>query len=94
MSRDSVHIIKRPLITEKTSYASSEHGRYSFVVANDARKPQIKAAIEELYGVRVKRVATQVNKGSYFRTRFGPGKTSDWKKATVQLHEDDRIELF
>ena len=56
--------------------------------------PEIKAAIQSLYGVRVERVSTQIRKGKYFRTRFGPAKSSDWKKATVQLHEEDRIELF
>ena len=47
-----------------------------------------------LYGVRVEKVATQIRKGKYFRTRFGPGKTANWKKAVVQLHPDDRIDLF
>ncbi len=87
-------IIKRPLITEKTTWESEARNRYSFEVAMEARKPQIKHAIESLYGVRVNNVATQVRKGKYFRTRFGTAKTSEWKKATVQLHEEDRIDLF
>ena len=87
-------IIKRPLITEKSTWESEARNRYSFEVTMDARKPQIKHAIESLYGVRVASVATQVRKGKYFRTRFGHAKTSEWKRATVQLHEDDRIDLF
>ena len=68
--------------------------RYSFVVHMKARKPQIKAAVEHLYDVRVSKVSTQVRKGKYRRTRFGQAKTSDWKRATVQLQEGDRIELI
>jgi ribosomal protein L23 len=44
--------------------------------------------------VRVVKVATQIRKGKYFRTKFGQAKTGNWKRATVQLHSDDRIELF
>ena len=91
---EATDIVKKPLITEKTTWESGDRNRYSFEVEMKARKPQIKAAIEKLYGVRVERVSTQIRKGKYFRTRFGPAKSSDWKKATVQLHEEDRIELF
>jgi len=91
---EATTVIKRPLITEKSTVESGERNRYSFEVDMRARKPQIKAAIESIYGVRVERVATQVRKGKYFRTRFGPAKTSSWKRAVVQLHEEDRIELF
>ena len=87
-------LIKRPLITEKCTWEGTERNRYSFVVHDRARKPQIKRAIEQLYEVRVRKVSTQIRKGKYRRTRFGPAKTSDWKKATVHLHEDDRIDLF
>jgi large subunit ribosomal protein L23 len=91
---EATDIVKKPLITEKSTWESTDRNRYAFEVSMQARKPQIKAAIEKLYGVRVERVSTQVRKGKYFRTRFGPAKSSDWKRATVQLHEEDRIELF
>ncbi len=87
-------LIKRPLVTEKCTWEGTDRNRYSFVVDGKARKPQIKRAIEQLYEVRVKKVSTQIRKGKYRRTKFGPAKTSDWKKATVHLHEDDRIDLF
>lgn len=87
-------IIKKPLITEKSAWETESRNRYSFEVDMHARKPQIKAAIEAIYGVKVQRVSTQVRKGKYFRTRFGPAKTNSWKRATVQLAGDDRIELF
>ena len=98
-------IIKRPLITEKSTWEASHEipkgaragqpvNRYSFEVDMRARKPQIRAAIELIYSVRVAKVATQIRKGKYFRTKFGAAKSSNWKKAVVQLHPDDRIDLF
>lgn len=87
-------VLKRPLITEKCTWENVARNRYSFVVHMKARKPQIKAAVEHLYDVRVSKVSTQVRKGKYRRTRFGQAKTSDWKRATVQLQEGDRIELI
>lgn len=94
MAREAIHIVKRPLITEKSTWEAGARNRYAFEVAADARKPEIKQAIEELYGVRVQSVATQLRKGKHFRTRFGYAKKSDWKRATVLLHEEDTIELF
>ena len=87
-------IIKKPLITEKSTWEGNSRNRYSFLVDLHAHKPQIRGAIEALYGVRVEKVTTQVRKGKYFRTKFGPAKSSNWKKAIVQLHSEDRIELF
>ncbi|MCC7146039.1 MAG: 50S ribosomal protein L23 [Phycisphaeraceae bacterium] len=87
-------VIKRPLITEKATWESESRNRYSFQVDMRARKPQIKTAVEELYKVRVVRISTQVRKGRYVRTRYGTRKAPSWKRATVELHPDDRIELF
>jgi large subunit ribosomal protein L23 len=94
MTREPIHVVKRPLITEKSAWESDSRNRFSFEVAADARKPEIKQAIEQLYGVRVKSVATQLRKGKHFRTRFGYAKKADWKRATVLLHDEDTIELF
>lgn len=87
-------VIKRPLVTEKCTWEAGAHNRYSFEVNMKADKGQIRRAIAGLYKVRVEAVSTQVRKGKYRRTRFGTAKTKDWKKATVQLHPDDQIELF
>jgi len=105
MAVHSTYIIKRPLVTEKGTWEATHErskgkkagmplNRYSFKVALRARKDEIKAAVEDLYNVRVAKVRTQVRKGKYTRTRFGVGKTATWKRATVELHPDDRIELF
>jgi large subunit ribosomal protein L23 len=105
MTLDSTYIVKRPLITEKGTWEATGTksrgpntgkalNRYSFLVDMHATKPQIKAAIEDLYKVRVNKVRTQVRKGVHFRTKWGETKTGDWKKATVELHMDDSIDLF
>ena len=90
----ATHIIKRPLITEKCTWESEARNRYGFIVDLHADKGQIKRAIAELYGVRVKKVNTQVRKGNVYRTRRGYSQSGDWKKAVVQLHPEDKIELF
>ena len=90
----AIDVVRKPLITEKSAWEAETRNRYAFEVDMRARKEQIRKAIEDLYGVRVLKVATQVRKGSYFRTRWGTAKTSNWKRATVQLHPEDRIELY
>lgn len=99
------YIVKKPLITEKGTWEAQNErsrgkrtgdalNRYTFEVDMRATKGMIRAAIQSLYKVRVTKVRTQVRKGKYFRTKFGPGKTAPWKRATVELHAEDRIELF
>ncbi len=89
-----IQIIKRPMITEKCTWEGEARNRYSFEVILSADKQQIRDAIAALYNVRVESVATQVRKGKQRRTRYGMSKAGDWKKATVQLHKDDKIEMF
>jgi large subunit ribosomal protein L23 len=89
-----IRVIRQPLITEKCTWQGENRNRYSFAVDPKATKPQIRKAIESLYKVRVVKVATQVRKGKMSRNRYGYTRESDWKRATVQLHPDDRIELF
>ena len=90
----ATQVIKRPLITEKCTWEGGAHNRYSFIVNMKATKTQIRDAVTNLYEVRVEKVSTQIRKGKYRRTRFGQAKTKDWKKATVHVHPDDRIDLF
>lgn len=91
---EATQIVKRPLITEKATWEGGARNRYSFVVDLAASKDQIKRAVAELYNVRVQKVRTQVRKGKAFRTRYGPSNTGDWKKALVELHPEDKIDLF
>ena len=88
-------IIKRPIITEK-SMSLLDENKYTFEVDKNANKPEIKAAIEEIFdGVKVKKVRTMNYEGKKVRTRHGIGKKADWKKAVVTLTEDSaEIEYF
>lgn len=85
-------IIRRPLVTEKSVTQTSRENTYSFEVHSSSTKLQIRDAIECLFDVRVKKVRTLSRKGKPVRS--GTGKTQSWKKAVVQLHEDDAITLF
>ena len=86
-------IILRPVVSEK-SIDQSTRGRYTFQVHPKANKIQIKAAVEELFNVRVEAVRTQNHDGKKTRFRTSEGKQPDWKKAIVTLNDEDRIELF
>jgi large subunit ribosomal protein L23 len=84
--------ILSPLVTEKATL-NSERGQVTFKVAIDATKPQIRAAVEGLFGVKVLGVNTLVVKGKAKRFRNRPGQRSDWKKAMVRLAEGQSIDL-
>ncbi len=85
-------IILAPVITEKAT-ALGERSQYVFRVPLEATKPEIKAAVEGLFGVRVLAVNTMVVKGKRKRFRGRPGQRSDWKKAMVRLAEGQSIDL-
>jgi large subunit ribosomal protein L23 len=85
-------VVVAPLITEKSTLLS-ENNAVVFKVANDATKPEIKAAIEALFGVTVKAVNTLVQKGKTKRWKGKPYKRSDFKKAIVTLAEGQSIDV-
>jgi large subunit ribosomal protein L23 len=85
-------VIRKPVITEKATMAS-EYGAVVFEVAPDANKPQIKEAVEELFGVKVKSVNTTITKGKAKRFRGQLGKRKDVKKAYVTLEEGNTIDV-
>ena len=91
---DATYIIQRPLITEKGTFQSNELNTYSFRVHPKAKKPDIKAAIEQLYNVKVLDVRTLTRKGKPRRTKKGYDTTSETKRAMVRLAPDSKIELF
>ncbi len=94
MSAKTEHydVIRKPLITEKSTMAS-ENGAVVFEVAIDANKPQIKEAVEGLFGVKVKAVNTTITKGKTKRFRGQMGKRKDVKKAYVTLEEGNTIDV-
>lgn len=89
-----LHVIKKPLVTEKGAFQGAEFNRHVFLVDRLATKDQIKAAVQEMYGVRVEAVSTQNRKGKRKRTRFGYVIEPTTKKAVVKIHDEDTIELF
>ena len=94
MSAKTEHydVIRKPIITEKSTMAS-EHGAVVFEVAMAANKPQIKEAVESLFGVKVKAVNTTITKGKVKRFRGQIGKRRDVKKAYVTLEEGNTIDV-
>ena len=86
-------ILLRPVVSEK-SYGLLDEGKYTFIVAPDANKTQIKMAVEEVFRVKVTGVNTLNRQGKRRRTRQGWGKRADTKRAIVNLAEGDRIDIF
>jgi large subunit ribosomal protein L23 len=85
-------LIVAPIITEKAT-AASEHNKVIFKVRKDATKPQIKAAIERLFDVKVEAVNTLVRKGKKKVFKGVRGVQSDVKKAVVTLAEGHSIDV-
>jgi large subunit ribosomal protein L23 len=91
---DPRDVILKPVISEK-SYGLLEEHKYTFVVAPDANKTEIKIAVEKIFGVQVVSVNTLNRQGKRKRTRFGVGKRKDTKRAIVTLSaESKQIEIF
>jgi len=88
------NILKRPVVTEKSTALREEENQYAFEVALDANKIEIRRAVESNFGVRVLDVRTQVVRGKMKRFRRGFGKKPNWKKAVVTLREGDFIDFF
>ena len=87
-------IVIRPIITEN-SMGAMEQKKYTFEVAKDANKIEIKKAVEEIFSVKVDSVNTMNVSGKVKRMGVHVGKTASWKKAVVKLSADSKnIELF
>jgi large subunit ribosomal protein L23 len=92
---DLTYILKRPLVTEKSTLRQAQ-GKYTFEVARGATKKEIIKAVEDTFGVHVKRIQTITGRGKkrkIGRTRIEI-RQSDWKKAVVQLAEGEKIDIF
>ena len=87
------NVIVRPVISEK-SYALLAANKYTFRVHERANKTQIRKAVEEIFGVRVRGVRTVNVRPKPKRRGLTQGRRRQWKKAVVTLHPDDSIELF
>jgi len=87
-------VLLRPLVTEKGVHRATRNNQYAFQIHRDATKIDVREAVESLFDVKVTAVRTQTRKGKHKRFRNKMGRTADWKKAIVQLREDDRIDFF
>jgi len=87
-------VLLKPLVTEKGTHQSTRYNAYTFRVSPLANKTQIRAAVEELFNVRVTDVRTMNRKGKTRRFRQELGTLPAWKKAVVALHPDDKIEFY
>jgi large subunit ribosomal protein L23 len=90
---DARDVIIRPIISEKT-YSEAERGKYTFVVAPKATKPEIRRAVEQIWGVRVKSVNTMKRHGKQVRRRFVVGTRKDSRRAIVTLAPGEKIAIF
>ena len=87
------HVVRRALVTEKSNTLRAEN-KYVFEVNRDAGKPEIKAAIQELFNVKVADVHTMSVKGKVKRMGRFEGKRPDWKKAVVTLAAGESIDML
>ena len=90
---DPRDILISPVVSEK-SYALLDENKYTFIVAPDANKTQIKIAVEEVFDVKVTSVNTANREGKRLRTRTGFGRRAATKRAIVTVAAGDRIDIF
>lgn len=88
----------KPVNTEKATRLTDKGNRYTFRVSPEATKPQIKALVEDLYGVKVTRVNTMIVRGKnrqrWTRSGLLKGKTDKWKKAIISVADGQNIDFY
>ena len=87
-------VIRRPLVTEKTTRLREDGQTLAFEVARAATKIEIKHAVEKLFGAKVADVRTALGQGKVKRQGRFMGRRSDWKKAYVRLPEGEKMPEF
>jgi large subunit ribosomal protein L23 len=92
INKDYRDILLKPVVSEK-SYGLLDEGKYTFIVDDRANKTEIRIAVEKVFGVKVKAVNTMNRQGKLRRTKTGPGKRKDTKRAIVTLSEGT-IDIF
>ncbi len=92
--RSVYDVVKRPVISEKSTALAEVGGKYVFEVAPQAAKEEIRDAVQKLFNVRVRAVRTMLVHGKVKRTGRFEGKRPNWKKAIVTLAEGQKIEFF
>jgi large subunit ribosomal protein L23 len=92
--KEAHQIIRRPLVTEKSTQQKEKGNQYAFEVDMKANKIEIQSAVERLFKVKVSQVRTCNVLGKVKRLGRKYGKRADWKKAIITLKEGDRIDFF
>ena len=87
-------VIRRPVISEKSTALAEVGGRYVFEVAVQAKKEEIKDAVQSLFNVKVRSVNTMIVHGKVKKAKTNTYKRPNWKKAVVTLAEGDKIDFF
>jgi large subunit ribosomal protein L23 len=93
MSR-AYQILKRPLVTEKSSALKAEANKVAFEVSRDANKAEIKSAMKELFDIEVRDVRTMIIRGKQKRVGKSIGRRKTWKKAIVTLKDGADLDVF
>ena len=91
--KDHRDVLIAPVVSEK-SYGLLDQNKYTFIVAPDANKTEIKIAVEKVFNVKVVSVNALNREGKSLRTRFGIGKRKDTKRAIVKVAAGQRIDIF
>jgi len=91
---DIYTVLKKPIVTEKTTFQKEDDNQISFQVRADANKIEIRQAVEKLLDVQVTAVNTMVYRGKSKRLGRSMGKRSNWKKAVVTLAPGQDVEFF
>lgn len=92
--KDMHQIIRRPLLSEKTTTIKEDFNQVTFEVDRRANKIEVKNAVEQLFDVKVDKVRIQIVHGKQKRLGRFSGKRPNWKKAIITLQEGNTIELF
>jgi large subunit ribosomal protein L23 len=91
---DHFQVLKKPLVTEKSTQLLADGNWVCFRVDSSANKIQVKQAVEKIFNVTVLQVNTMVVSGKNRRFGQNVGRTKPWKKAMLRLKEGDKIDLF
>ncbi len=92
--KNTYDVIRGPMLTEKGTHMKETDNKVIFKVAKEANKIEIKQAIEEIFKVKVDRVATMNYKGKTKRMGRNEGKRPDWKKAIVTLKKGEKLDFI
>jgi large subunit ribosomal protein L23 len=92
--RDARNVVTRPVVTERSTIMADEQDAFTFIVAEDANKIEIKRAVETLFDVKVRSVNTMRYRGKLRRIGRHTGRRPSFKKAIVKLAEGERIDVY